>query len=205
MELPGDFYYSNQPQHQQQQQPSPYEPYQQQLLAPHPNIRSNSQRSNQSFGSQRSPSLSQRDSTMSGVSELSGHSSDPGNTKSRWSDYQSQSFSDSRPTSYSSDQGGMRSPGLSQKTFAAELPTTTETTEEHGSGGGGLAGRDDKSDYPDALRVNQQQQQQQQQQQSPQYRYGPADYAGYTQKQDNPPKYQLQQTPPGSKKSHFVQ
>lgn len=55
-----------------------------------------------------------------------GSSPDPANI-SRWSNYESAS---SRPTSYTSDTG-LKSPGLDQKGFAAELPTHRETQEEH--------------------------------------------------------------------------
>ncbi|KAF2835409.1 hypothetical protein M501DRAFT_988936 [Patellaria atrata CBS 101060] len=61
----------------------------------------------------KSPYASPRASTMTTASE---HYSDPS----------------SRPTSYAStSDGGMRSPGLEQKAFAAELPTHAETREEY--------------------------------------------------------------------------
>jgi hypothetical protein len=66
----------------------------------------------------------------SSVSEHSQHSDySPNSNQGRWSEYSQQTSS--RPTSYASD-GGLRSPGLDQKkNFAAELPATQETHEEH--------------------------------------------------------------------------
>jgi hypothetical protein len=60
-------------------------------------------------------------------STASSNTSSPDPNVSRWSNYESAS---SRPTSYTSDTG-MKSPGLEQKSFAAELPTHNETQEEH--------------------------------------------------------------------------
>ncbi|KAF2464774.1 uncharacterized protein BDR25DRAFT_95211 [Lindgomyces ingoldianus] len=78
---------------------------------------------------QPSPNHLQAPDRYSTTSELSGNSPNP--SEGRWSqvsnDYQS-SIS-SRPSSYASD--GIRSPGLDQKGFAAELPTMQETNEEH--------------------------------------------------------------------------
>jgi hypothetical protein len=65
-------------------------------------------------------------------SEMSGGS--PAMNSARWStngsDYQSSASS--RPTSYASD-GGIRSPGLDQKAFTAELPAVQETTHTRSS------------------------------------------------------------------------
>ncbi|KAF1959949.1 hypothetical protein CC80DRAFT_313658 [Byssothecium circinans] len=74
--------------------------------------------------------LGPHDNRYSAASEASGHS--PNMSDSRWSqtsnDYQSSVSS--RPSSYASD--GIRSPGLEQKGFSAELPTIEdETREEH--------------------------------------------------------------------------
>jgi hypothetical protein len=70
----------------------------------------------------------QPDNRLSGIFEKTGSS--PNASSGRWShastDYQSSVSS--RPTSYASD--GIRSPGLDQKGFAAELPTMQETREE---------------------------------------------------------------------------
>ncbi|CAI6340329.1 unnamed protein product [Periconia digitata] len=106
--------------------------------------------------SQPPPSHDNRMSNTSDVSAQTSRSPDP-----RWSnDYQSSVSS--RPSSYASD-GGMRSPGMDQKSFAAELPTMEETREEH----------DDKR--------------RRQSLQSPpeKYSYNPQDYAQYSQ----PPQY----------------
>jgi hypothetical protein len=62
-------------------------------------------------------------------------------SQQRWSTNSASSAS-SRPSSYAPSEGGggagggngMRSPGLEQKGFAAELPTMEETREEHGLG-----------------------------------------------------------------------
>jgi hypothetical protein len=92
---------------------------------------------------------SNRDST---ASELSGHS--PNGSDGRWShasnDYQSSNSS--RPSSYASD--GMRSPGMDQKGFSAELPGLPETREEE----------------PQQQHANDQK-----------YRYNPQDYANVQQ------------------------
>jgi hypothetical protein len=80
---------------------------------------------------QDSKHLQTPDARYSHGSEMSGNS--PMTSDGRWSttasDYQSSV--NSRPTSYTSDHGGMRSPGIDQKGFAAELPTMAETREEH--------------------------------------------------------------------------
>jgi len=71
-------------------------------------------------------SLQHRDSAAS-----SNFSSPDPNNASRWSAFDSAS---SRPTSYTSEtanNNGMKSPVVDQKGFAAELPTHTETREEH--------------------------------------------------------------------------
>jgi hypothetical protein len=61
-------------------------------------------------------------------STASDSSQSPNLGDNRWSaDYQSSAGS--RPSSYASE--GLRSPGLDQKGFAAELPTMQETREEH--------------------------------------------------------------------------
>jgi hypothetical protein len=69
-------------------------------------------------------------SSASGFSEKDRRSPDP--NQARWSATDYQSSQGSRPTSYSSD--GIKSPGLDQKGFAAELPTHTETNEEYRPG-----------------------------------------------------------------------
>ncbi|ORY14748.1 hypothetical protein BCR34DRAFT_585514 [Clohesyomyces aquaticus] len=63
------------------------------------------------------------------ISDASGHSPNP--SEGRWSQASNDYASSvgSRPSSYASD--GIRSPGIDQKGFAAELPTMQETTEEH--------------------------------------------------------------------------
>jgi hypothetical protein len=77
------------------------------------------------FHQQPSPSPSylhpNRASTASDPSQYSPQTQDV-----RWS----QSSASSRPSSYAPSEG-MRSPGLEQKAFAAELPTMQETREEH--------------------------------------------------------------------------
>lgn len=81
------------------------------------------------------PQHSNRESTMSGVSNPAGASPDPSQS-TRWSatDY-SQSQGGSRPNSVGSDttgaSGGLRSPPLDHKGFASELATHNETQEEH--------------------------------------------------------------------------
>jgi hypothetical protein len=54
------------------------------------------------------------------VSQLSGHSPDV--NAARWSD-SSRNPNASRPTSYVSDAGGLKSPGVDHKSFPAELPS----------------------------------------------------------------------------------
>jgi hypothetical protein len=102
MELPGDFYHPTQ-------------------AAPVPNhLHPDDQRySTQSNTSGTSPNLSY----------TSGTSPNPSND--RWSHASSdyQSTADSRPSSYASE--GLRTPGVDQKGFAAELPTMEETREEY--------------------------------------------------------------------------
>jgi hypothetical protein len=62
----------------------------------------------------------------------------------------------------------MRSPGLEQKGFAAELPTMKETREEHGQAQGGAQQK---------------------------YAYNPQDYAGLQKNYQNPP-YPTESGPP---------
>ncbi|CAG5150018.1 uncharacterized protein ALTATR162_LOCUS2521 [Alternaria atra] len=77
---------------------------------------------------QSSPSyLHPHDNRTSTVSEPSQYS--PQQQDVRWSTA-SHSTVSSRPSSYAPSEG-MRSPGLEQKAFAAELPTMEETKEEH--------------------------------------------------------------------------
>jgi hypothetical protein len=106
---------------------------------------------------------------FSTASEASGHSPNP--SDGRWSqvsnDYQS-SIS-SRPSSYAASDGGMRSPGIDQKGFAAELPTMMEETRE---------------EYEDARRKLEGELYRQDQK----YRYNPQDYANMQQHQ-TPPQY----------------
>jgi hypothetical protein len=69
------------------------------------------------------------DNRMSTASDsTAGHSPQP-QQDARWSQV-SHSSASSRPSSYAPSEG-MRSPGLEQKAFAAELPTMEETREEH--------------------------------------------------------------------------
>lgn len=124
--------------------------------------------------------LAPGDKRFSTASELSGNSPNP--SDGRWSqvsnnDYQSPNSS--RPSSYASD-GGMRSPGMEQKGFAAELPTMEETREEHEDARRKLEGdgypNDQKYKYNPQDFANPQQYSQQQQQ------YGqPPQYAAYNQ------------------------
>ncbi|KAF2456493.1 hypothetical protein BDY21DRAFT_305613, partial [Lineolata rhizophorae] len=113
MELPGDFYHPTPPP-QQQHSPAPGN--------------GSDYGGNGGGGGHRtsSPHLSSRDSAYTSVSD----SPDPNNASGRWSEYQSGGSSvgaaSSRPTSYSSDASGFRSPGPHKSSFAAELPTTTE-------------------------------------------------------------------------------
>ncbi|KAI4921608.1 hypothetical protein J4E90_000034 [Alternaria incomplexa] len=79
---------------------------------------------------QPSPShLSPHDNRASSASEPSQYSPNP--QDARWSTA-SHSTASSRPSSYAPSEG-MKSPGLEQKAFAAELPTMEETKEEHNS------------------------------------------------------------------------
>jgi hypothetical protein len=84
----------------------------------------------------------------------------------RWSQV-SHSSASSRPSSYAPSEG-MRSPGLEQKGFAAELPTMKETREEHGQAQGGAQQK---------------------------YAYNPQDYAGLQKNYQNPP-YPTESGPP---------
>ena len=102
MELPGDFYHS---------QPSPG------LLHP-------ADRRASTTSSAASHSPQPQDSRWS---HSTSHSPNP--QDARWS-HISHSTASSRPSSYAPSEG-MRSPGLDQKGFAAELPTMEETREEH--------------------------------------------------------------------------
>jgi hypothetical protein len=77
---------------------------------------------------QSSPSyLHPHDNRTSTASEPSQYS--PQQQDVRWSTA-SHSTTSSRPSSYAPSEG-MRSPGLEQKAFTAELPTMEETKEEH--------------------------------------------------------------------------
>lgn len=110
--------------------------------------------------------LQPQDTRYSTTSELSGKSPNP--SDGRWS---YQSASSSRPTSYASS-GGMRSPGLdstnnNNKDFSAELPTMTETREEHEgrrrTGEASLGGKKEEYEYkynPQDFAPTMQQQQQ---------------------------------------------
>jgi hypothetical protein len=79
---------------------------------------------------QHSPGLLHPDvNRMSSASDsTAGHSPNP-QSDARWSTV-SHSSASSRPSSYAPSDG-MRSPGMDQKGFAAELPTMEETREEH--------------------------------------------------------------------------
>jgi hypothetical protein len=92
------------------------------------------------------------DKRLSAQSALSGSSTN--HTDGRWS-MASSDYGSSRPTSYASE--GMRSPGLEQKGFAAELPTMQETHEEHQD----PRTRPESEQYP----------------QDNKYRYNPQDFA----------------------------
>jgi hypothetical protein len=110
---------------------------------------------------QPSPNHLSTDPRYSAASAMSGQS--PNSNNGRWSQVSNDQTSlGSRPTSYNSE--GMRSPGMEQKGFAAELPTTEETREEHGSAPKKLEG---DRPYPDEKK----------------YRYNPQDYANT----QNPP------------------
>ena len=76
---------------------------------------------------QTSPGLLHPSSTANRTSTLS--DSPHPSPDARWSTV-SHSSASSRPSSYAPSEG-MRSPGLEQKGFAAELPTMEETREEH--------------------------------------------------------------------------
>jgi hypothetical protein len=120
---------------------------------------------------QSSPNLLQpNDHRGSTASALSGHS--PNSSDGRWShvsnDYQSSNSS--RPSSFASD--GLRSPGMDQKGFAAELPTMQETREES----------QHAQQYPEDRK----------------YRYNPQDYANtqqYPQSQQYSQQSQYNQPP----------
>ncbi|KAF2817226.1 uncharacterized protein BDZ99DRAFT_456979 [Mytilinidion resinicola] len=80
-------------------------------------------------------------------------SNSPNSNDGRWSVAASDHHSSisSRPTSYASDHGSMRSPGMEQKGFAAELPAMAETREEHDGSRDALKkleGQDRNSQYP---------------------------------------------------------
>ncbi|KAF2262436.1 hypothetical protein CC78DRAFT_534768 [Lojkania enalia] len=105
----------------------------------------------------------------SNVSDASSHS--PHTSDGRWShisDYQS-SYG-SRPSSYASD--GMRSPGIDQKGFAAELPTMHESREEHEDARRRQEEANDNAALPEDRK----------------YRYNPQDYAN-TMQYSQPPQY----------------
>ncbi|KAF2647860.1 hypothetical protein K491DRAFT_723059 [Lophiostoma macrostomum CBS 122681] len=112
---------------------------------------------------------------FSTASELSNHSPNP--SDGRWSqvsnDYQS-SIS-SRPSSYAASDG-MRSPGIDQKGFAAELPTMEETREEYEDTRRKLEGES----YPQDRKYEYNPQ-------DTKYRYNPQDYANM--QHSTPPQY----------------
>lgn len=127
------------------------------------------------YHAQPSPNhLQPNDNRYSTASELSGHS--PNSSDGRWSqvsnDYQS-SLS-SRPSSYASD--GLRSPGLDQKGFSAELPTMEETREEHDEARRRLEGQQ----YPDDRKYKYNPQDYANTQQQYGQQYGPPQYSSYT-------------------------
>jgi hypothetical protein len=93
------------------------------------------------------------ESTASAYSDNS-----PSALNARWSDYQASQFS-SRPTSVTSDAGGIRSPGIEQKAFASELPAMQEKDEEN------------NPDHADALKKLEARDS------NVPYKYNPADYA----------------------------
>jgi len=113
-------------------------------------------------------------------------SGSPNSNDGRWSaaasDYQSSVSS--RPTSYASDHGSMRSPGIDQKGFAAELPTMNETREEHDGSQAALKKLEGGGDY-DQGRVNGYPRDQKQGYQP----YNPQDF-GRPSSGGAPPKYQ---------------
>lgn len=78
---------------------------------------------------QPAPNHFNPDPRYSTTSAMSGHS--PSSNDGRWSQANDTTSLSSRPTSYNSEV--MRSPGMEQKSFTAELPTTEETREEHTS------------------------------------------------------------------------
>jgi hypothetical protein len=115
MELPGDFYHS---------QPSPG------LLHPADRRASTTSSSTASHSPQPPDahwSHPPQDTRWSQASSQPSHSPNP--QDARWS-HVSHSTTSSRPSSYAPSEG-MRSPGIDQKGFAAELPTMEETREEH--------------------------------------------------------------------------
>lgn len=120
---------------------------------------------------QPSPSMLHPDAhRYSTASEMSGSSPDPNN--GRWS--QVSNDNSSRPTSYAQSDG-MRSPGIDQKGFAAELPTMSETNEEHEDARRKLEGEQ----YP----------------QDRKYKYNPQDYANVP--HTSPPNYAQYNNPHG--------
>ena len=110
---------------------------------------------------------------FSTVSELSDNDRNTGTVDSRWS-YQSAS---TRPSSYSSSAGGMRSPGLEyNKEFSVELPTMDEETySEHEARRKVQERTFEEVKLQDLNGPGKEQP----------YRYNPQDYAQYTQ----PPQY----------------
>ncbi|KAF2007068.1 hypothetical protein P154DRAFT_182215 [Amniculicola lignicola CBS 123094] len=102
------------------------------------------------------------DNRYSHMSDASGHQS-LNRSSTMSSNYQSSA--DSRPTSYASE--GMRSPGMDQKGFAAELPTMAETKEEER----------EQPQHPADHK----------------YRYNPQDFAPHGHPQAPPPLYSHQQ------------
>jgi hypothetical protein len=104
---------------------------------------------------QQSPGmLHPNDNRMSTASDSTANHSPQQVQDARWSTV-SHSSASSRPSSYAPSEG-MRSPGLEQKAFAAELPTMEETREEHEA----------RRERDDALPAHQQK-----------YVYNPQDYA----------------------------
>jgi hypothetical protein len=108
-----------------------------------------------------------RMSTASDSTAGGQHSPQPP-SDARWSQV-SHSSASSRPSSYAPSEG-MRSPGLEQKGFAAELPTMQETREEH----------DKKSSGAQAQK----------------YAYNPQDYAGLQANHQSGPPYPMANGPP---------
>lgn len=136
---------------------------------------------------QPSPNHLHPSNRYSSSSELSGNSPNPND--GRWSSAPSeyQSSMSSRPSSYASE--GIKSPGLEQRSFAAELPTMNETREEHDGSEAALKRLEGGGNY-EQERPQRQERRFEEVQPDRKYRYNPQDFANTQQQhQPGPPQY----------------